>query len=68
MTLRPEQTTPPPTEYVPVTFTLPDGQRALVTLFLPPGVRPLRSTLAIGYDTELGHRWGPPIASDQETP
>ena len=66
MTLRPERNIPgkPQRDYVPLTFTLPDGQRILIAMFLPPGVRPHQPTLACGYDNGFGHRWGPPIHSD----
>lgn len=51
-------------QYTPITFTADDGTRILVALFLPPEVQPLIPTLAFGYETDLGHRWGPPIAAD----
>lgn len=58
MTAEPDDYTP--RDYVPMTATLPDGQRILISLFLPPGVRPHYASIAV-QQGDLHKRWGPPI-------
>lgn len=56
---------PAPTlNYVPVTFTLDDGTRVLVSLYLPPGIEPASPTIATQYENGYGIRWGAPRPAD----